>query len=330
MKQVVFSGVKPTSVPHLGNYIGALKQWVDMQDKYKCYFCIVDEHSINAAYDPKELRERTMLIAAVYLACGLDPAKSTLFIQSEVPQHMELAWDLMNIAKMGELSRMTQFKDKSEKGGTQSASLGLFGYPVLMAADILMYDTDVVPVGEDQLQHVELTRVLAHRFNERFDETFVMPQPLIQKMGARVMSLQDPTKKMSKSDDSAMGTIFLTDSDDEMRKKIMRAVTDSSAGIAYAPDKKPAVSNLMAIYHHMTGQSMKDIEKAFEGKGYGDFKKDLAEKVVAVISPIRAKINDLLKNHKELNAVLDHGRDQAIKVAEAKMKVVREKMGLGR
>jgi tryptophanyl-tRNA synthetase len=329
MKQVVFSGVKPTSVPHIGNYIGALKQWVEMQSQYKSYFCIVDEHSINAAYDPKELRERSMIIAAVYLACGLDPAKSTLFIQSEVPQHMELAWDLMNIAKMGELSRMTQFKDKSEKGGTQSASLGLFGYPVLMAADILLYDTNVVPVGEDQLQHVELTRVLARRFNEKFSDIFVIPQPLIQKVGAHVMSLQDASKKMSKSDDSVMGTIFLTDSDDDIRKKIMRAVTDTAPGVVFS-EKKPAVANLMTIYHHMTGQSMKEIEKAFEGKGYGDFKKDLAEKVVATVSPIRSKITDLLKNHKELNAVLDHGRDQAIKAAEAKMKVVREKMGLGR
>jgi len=330
MKDIVFSGVKPTNLPHIGNYIGALKQWVEIQKQHHSYFCIVDEHSINAAYEPKNLRELTLNIAATYLSVGIDPQRSILFIQSEVSQHMELSWDLMNIAKMGELSRMTQFKDKSQKGGTTSASMGLFGYPVLMAADILLYDTSLIPVGEDQLQHVELARVLARRFNERFGETFVIPQPLIQKMGARIMSLQDPSKKMSKSEGADTGTIWINDDNDTIRKKVMRAVTDSSAGISYDPEKKPAVSNLMTIYHHMTGDTMKEIEKKFVGKGYGDFKKDLAEQVIALMGPLRDRINGYLADKTELNKILNAGRDKALEVAEAKMKIIREKMGLGR
>ncbi len=330
MKDIVFSGVKPTSIPHIGNYIGALKQWVTIQQQHHCYFCVVDEHSINTEYDPKVLRELTWNIVATYLAVGLDPQRSVLFVQSEIPQHMECSWNLMNIAKMGELSRMTQFKDKSKKGGAQSASMGLFGYPVLMAADILLYDTTIVPVGEDQLQHVELARVLARRFNERFGDTFVIPQPLIQKVGARIMSLQDPKKKMSKSDNADTSTIWLNDEDDAIRKKIMRSVTDSEALVHYDPEKKPAVSNLMTIYHHMTGENMKEIEKKFAGKGYGDFKKDLAEQVITHMGPLRDKINHYLADKTELNKILDQGRDKALANAEAKMKVVRERMGLGR
>ncbi|MFA6161356.1 MAG: tryptophan--tRNA ligase [Patescibacteria group bacterium] len=330
MKDIVFSGVQPTRNLHIGNYIGALKQWAHIQQQHHCYFCIVDEHAITVPQDPKLLRERTLTVAAVYLAAGIDPKKSILFIQSEVPQHTELGWLMMTLAKMGELERMTQYKDKSKKGGTVGAGVGLFGYPVLMAADILLYDTTIVPVGEDQLQHVELTRVLARRFNEKFGETFVVPQPLIQKIGARIMSLQKPDAKMSKSDESEMASIFLTDDNDTIRKKIMRSVTDSTTGVTFDPEKKPAVSNLMTVYHHMTGQTMKEIEKAYEGKGYGDFKKGLAEAIITHMGPVRDKIQTYLSDPAQLNKILDSGRDKAAAVAEAKMKVVREKMGLGR
>ena len=330
MKDIVFSGIKPTNELHIGNYIGALKQWVQMQQQHHCYFCIVDEHAITVPQDPKLLNERTLTVAAIYLAAGIDPNRSILFIQSEVPQHTELNWLLMNITKMGELSRMTQFKDKSKKDGATTAGVGLFGYPVLMAADILLYDTTIVPVGEDQLQHVELTRVLGRRFNETFGETFVIPQPLIQKVGARIMSLQKPESKMSKSEESGAGVIFLTDSDDDIRKKIMRSVTDSSAGINYDPEKKPAVSNLMAIYHHMSGKNMKEIEDEYVNKGYGDFKKDLAEIVITHMAPVRQKIQEYLSDKSELNKILDQGRAKALEAAEAKMKIVRAKMGLGR
>jgi tryptophanyl-tRNA synthetase len=330
MKDIVFSGVQPTHSLHIGNYIGALKQWVHIQQQHHCYFCIVDEHAITVPHDPKTLRQRTQLIAAIYLASGIDPKRSTLFIQSEVPQHTELSWLLMTVAKMGEMERMTQFKDKSRKGGAASASMGLFGYPVLMAADIMLYDTSIVPVGEDQLQHVELTRVLSRRFNERYGETFVVPQPLIQQVGARIMSLQDPKKKMSKSDESEISALFLTDDDETIRKKIMRAVTDSGSGVAFDPENKPAVSNLMTIYHHMTGKTLKEIEKELEGKGYGDFKKALAEASIEHMTPMRKKIEGYLSDPTELNKILDAGRDKALAIAEAKMKVVREKMGLGR
>ncbi len=330
MKDIVFSGIQPTHQLHIGNYIGALKQWVHIQKEHHCNFCIVDEHAITVPQDPKALRDRILTTAATYLAVGIIPEKTTLFVQSEVPQHTELGWLLMTIAKIGELERMTQFKDKSRKGGAAGAGVGLFGYPALMAADILIYDTTLVPVGDDQLQHVELTRVLARRFNERFGETFVVPNPLIQKVGARIMSLQDPAKKMSKSDTAETATLFLTDTDDSIRKKIMRSVTDSEALVHYDPEKKPAVSNLMTIYHHMTGETMKDIEKKFAGKGYGDFKKDLAEQVIQHMGPLRDKINHYLTDKTELKKILDAGRDTALKNAEAKMKVVRERMGLGR
>ncbi|MDF1497100.1 MAG: tryptophan--tRNA ligase [Patescibacteria group bacterium] len=330
MKETVFSGVKPTSIPHIGNYIGALRQWVELQKDYNCYYCIVDDHAITVPQDPKMLREQIYAIAATYLAVGIDPKKSTLFLQSDVAQHTELGWLLMTQTKMGELSRMTQYKDKSKKTGSESAGVGLFAYPVLMAADILLYDTNKVPVGHDQMQHIEFTRFLARRFNEKFGQTFVLPQPLIQKVGARIMSLKDPSKKMSKSDESGAGTIMLTDEDDVIQKKIMRAVTDSTAGISYDPEKKPAVSNLMSIYHHVTGDTMKKIEDDFGGKGYGDFKKALAEVLIAHLSPIRTKINEYLKNPKELNKILDEGFEKAHPIAEKKVRAVKDKMGLAR
>lgn len=330
MKDLVFSGVKPTGMAHLGTYIGALKQWADVQKNHRCLFCIVDMHAITVPQDPQELRALTLDVAAAYLAAGIDPNRASIYVQSEVPEHAELGWILGTITKMGELERMTQFKDKSQKGGRERAGLGLFAYPALMAADILLYDTSAVPVGEDQMQHLELTRVIARRFNQQFGETFVIPQALIQKHGARIMSLQDPDKKMSKSDESKSGVIMLDDDADTIRKKIMRAVTDTGGGIYFDPDHKPAVSNLMAIYHHLSGKSMKEIEASYEGKGYGDFKKDLAEVVVEHLSPIREKIEEYRKNPKALEAILDAGRDKAKTMAEEKMEQVRERVGLGR
>ncbi len=330
MQELVFSGVQPTSDLHIGNYIGALKQWVAMQDQYPSLFCIVDLHAITVPQDPEKLRQNTLEAAAVYLAIGLDPKRCTLFIQSEVSEHTELCWILSTLAKMGELERMTQFKDKSAKGSAERAGLGLFSYPVLMAADILLYDTTLVPIGEDQTQHVELARTIARRFNETYGETFAMPQPLLQKSGARIMSLQDPSKKMSKSDPSGLSKILLSDDADTIRKKIMKAVTDSGEGIVYDTDKKPALANLLTIYHHMTGEPIKTIELSFKGKGYGDFKKALAEAVIAHLSPITKKIQTYKDNPKELMKVLDAGRDTASKMASKKMKIVGERIGLGR
>lgn len=328
MKDLLFSGVKPTNTPHIGNYIGALKQWTEIQHRHKCLFCIVDLHAITVPQDPKILRENTLDIAATYLAIGLDPARCAIFIQSEVPEHTELAWILGTRIKIAELERMTQYKDKAKVKG-ESAGSGLLIYPILMAADILLYNTTVVPVGEDQMQHVELTRTIARRFNNHFGETFAVPQALIQKVGSRVMSLDNPETKMSKSD-AAGSYISLNDEPDAIRKKIMRAVTDSGKGIAYDPEKKPAVSNLLTIFHHATGRSIKELEKEFEGKGYGDFKRALAEAVIAMLTPIREKIEHYKNNTGELNRILDQGRETAKEMAAAKMRIVRERVGLGR
>jgi tryptophanyl-tRNA synthetase len=329
MQDLLLSGIQPTNNLHLGNYIGALKQWTEVQHRYRCYFCIVDLHAITVPQDPKQLRENTLTAAATYLATGIDPKRSTIFVQSEVQEHTELGWILGTIAKLGELERMTQFKDKSGKHA-ERVGLGLFSYPVLMTADILLYDATVVPVGEDQMQHLELARVIAKRFNSEYGETFVVPQALIQKMGARIMGLDDPSKKMSKSASSAMNFIALTDDADTIRKKIMRAVTDSGTGVGFQPEKKPAIANLMTIYHHMTGETIKTIEAKFEGKGYGDFKKELAEVTVAHLEPITKKIDAYLSDKGELTKILDAGRDAAREVAMKKMKLVREKTGLGR
>lgn len=336
MKDLLFSGVKPTSVPTLGNYIGALKQWTKLQHEYESMFCIVDSHAITVPQDPKELRRLTMDIAATYVAVGLDPKRTTMFIQSEVSEHAELAWILGCSTRMGELSRMTQFKDKSQKEGADGSSVGLFTYPVLMAADILLYDTTVVPVGEDQIQHVELTRDIAQRFNSAFDEdtfyeqTFVMPKALIQEHGARIMSLQDPLKKMSKSDESKLGTILLDDDADTITKKIMKAVTDADGIVKYDPENKPAISNLLVIFHHMTGKSISELESEFAGKGYGDFKKALAEAVVTHLEPITKRINELRADPTELNQILDEGAAKAREIAKRKLIQVKKKVGLGR
>ncbi|MBI4138876.1 tryptophan--tRNA ligase, partial [Candidatus Uhrbacteria bacterium] len=247
MKELLFSGVQPTNVPHIGNYIGALKQWVDLQHKHRSLFCIVDLHAITVPQDPKQLRQNILDTAAVYLAVGLDPKRCTIYAQSEVAEHTELAWILSTVTKIAELERMTQFKDKSKRRG-ENVGVGLFTYPILMAADILLYDTTVVPVGEDQMQHVELARTIARRFNAQFGETFTVPQALIQKVGARVMALDDPKSKMSKSGSPA-SYVALTDEPDVIRKKIMRAVTDSGKGVVFDPEKKPAISNLLTLFH---------------------------------------------------------------------------------
>ncbi|MFA5129877.1 MAG: tryptophan--tRNA ligase [Patescibacteria group bacterium] len=329
MKELCFSGIQPTNTVHIGNYIGALKQWAQIQHRYPCFFCIVDLHAITIPQDPKILRDNNVRAAATYLACGLDPKRSRIFIQSEVPEHSELAWILSTVVKIAELERMTQFKDKAKSKG-ENVGVGLFTYPALMAADILLYDTTDVPVGEDQLQHVELTRTIARRFNTQFGETFVVPKSLVQEFGARIMGLDDPTVKMSKSAKSSLNYLALTDTDDEIAKKIKKAVTDSDGVIAYDTEKRPAISNLMTIYHHATGITMKDLEKQYLGKGYGDFKKDLTEAVIGMISPIRAKIANYMNDRGELNHILDEGRLAAKQIAEPKMKEVREKVGLGR
>lgn len=329
MKELCFSGIQPTNIVHIGNYIGAVKQWADMQHRYPCMFCIVDLHAITVPQDPKALRQNNLRLAATYLACGLDPKRSHIFLQSEVAEHTELAWILGTIVKIAELERMTQFKDKAQKRG-ENVGVGLFTYPALMAADILLYDTTVVPVGEDQLQHLELTRTVARRFNTQFGDTFVVPKSLVQEQGARIMALDDPSSKMSKSAKSAMNYIALTDSDDEIVKKIKKAVTDSGSDVSYDEIKRPAISNLMDIFHHATGATMKELEARYAGKGYGPFKQDLADAVIAMVKPIREKIEHYMSDPTVLGKILDAGRDGAKALAEAKMKIVREKVGLGR
>ena len=329
MQELLFSGIQPTNNIHIGNYIGALKQWVEIQHRYRCLFCVVDLHAITVPQDPKMLRENILNVAATYLAVGIDPERSAIFIQSEVPQHAELGWILGTMTKIAELERMTQFKDKSVKRG-ENVGAGLFTYPALMAADILLYGTTVVPVGEDQLQHLELTRVLARRFNAEYGETFAVPQALVQKIGARIMGLDDPSGKMSKSAASAYNYISLTDDADTIRKKFSKAVTDSGTAIAYDAVKRPAISNLLTIFHHATGRPIKEIEAEFAGKGYGDFKKALAEAVIAMLQPVQERYRVYRDDPKQLMKILDNGRDAAAEMAEKKMKVVRERVGLGR
>lgn len=325
----------------MGNYLGAIKQWVEMQDGHEAIFCIVDLHAITVPQDPAELRAKTLEIAKIYLAAGIDPTKSTLFIQSHVPAHTELGWILNTLARMAELERMTQFKDKAQKGGASESGVGLFDYPVLMAADILLYDTNVVPVGDDQLQHIELARDLAERFNKRFGETFVIPEGKITKEGARIMALDDPSKKMSKSASSDYNYIALTDDADTVRRKIKKAVTDSGSEIVYSDDPsdaeagKPALRNLINIYSLLSGKSAEEVvalysdgpdsAKASTGK-YGVFKTDLAEVVVNFLTPFQARLAAL--SDEEVLAVLKAGADKVRPLAEAKLRQVYEKVGL--
>lgn len=328
MQDLLFSGVQPTNNLHIGNYIGALKQWTDIQHRYRCFFCIVDLHAITVPQKPEVLRANILNVAATYLAVGIDPERCTIFIQSEVPEHVELGWILSTTTKIAELERMTQFKDKAKKRG-ENVGVGLFTYPALMAADILLYDTTVVPVGEDQTQHIELTRTLARRFNSDFGDTFIIPQILIQKVGARILALDDPMAKMSKSG-SAANMIALTDEPDVIRKKLSRAVTDSGGDVVYDTEKKPAISNLMTMYHHATGKTVKTIEEEFSGKGYGDFKQAVAEAIIAMLEPIQKKIQEYHQDPAELMKILDRGRDIAKDMAEKKLKIVKQRIGIGR
>ncbi len=324
MKKRIFSGAQPTGNLHIGNYLGALVNWVALQDKYESFYCIVNLHAITMPQDPKVLRQKTLDLARIYLAAGVDPEQATIFVQSDVSEHAELAWTLNCIARMGELERMTQFKDKS-KGHAERASVGLFDYPVLMVSDILLYQTDLVPVGQDQKQHLELTRDIAERFNRDFGETFVIPEPYIPPVGAKIMSLKDPSRKMSKSDDNLNASIFLLDDADTITRKIKKAVTDSGTEITF-DESRPAITNLLTIYQLMSGKSAKDCETHFEGKGYGDFKRELAEVVVEYMKPFQEKVNEF--DDAELGEILKSGAEKATEVASVTLKNVYTKMGI--
>ncbi|MEJ8555187.1 tryptophan--tRNA ligase [Tepidibacter sp. Z1-5] len=325
-KKIIFSGAQPSGKLTLGNYIGAVKNWVDLQDEYNCYYCVVDSHAITVPQEAKNLRKNTIEALAQYIASGLDPEKNTMFIQSHVSAHAELAWILNTITYMGELNRMTQFKEKSQKSEA-NLNAALFTYPVLMAADILLYQTDMVPVGEDQKQHLELARNLAQRFNNRYSDTFKIPEPYIAKVGARVMSLQDPTKKMSKSDDNPNASILMVEDPDSIVRKLKRAVTDSIGVVTYS-DEQPGIKNLMNIYSKLSGKSIQEIETMYEGKGYGQFKGDTAEVIVESLRPVREKYNDLLNNKDYLEKVYAEGANKAEQSARKTLRKVYKKVGL--
>ena len=321
----VLSGIQPTSDSfHLGNYLGALRHWVALQDDYDAFYCVVDLHAITVDWDPARLRERTRVSAAQLLAVGLDPAKCALFVQSHVPEHTELAWIFSCLTGFGEASRMTQFKDKSAR--SENVGVGLFTYPILQVADITIYQADRVPVGEDQRQHVELTRDLAQRFNARFGETFVVPEAHIVKEAAKICDLQTPTAKMSKSLPDA-GTINLLDDPKRLAKKIRSAVTDSGAEIRFDDAEKPGVSNLLTIYSALSGRSIGELENAYAGKGYGDFKKDVADVVVEFVTPVQQKVQSYLNDPATLDEILRAGADRARGVAAATMELVRDRVG---
>ncbi|AST07953.1 tryptophan--tRNA ligase [Anoxybacillus flavithermus] len=325
--KTIFSGIQPSGVITLGNYIGAMKQFVELQDDYNCYFCIVDQHAITVPQDRLALRKNIRSLAAFYLAVGIDPNKSTLFIQSEVPAHAQAGWILQCIAYIGELERMTQFKDKS--AGKEAVSAGLLTYPPLMAADILLYSTDIVPVGEDQKQHIELTRDLAERFNKRYGDIFTIPEARIPKIGARIMSLTDPTKKMSKSDPNQKSYITLLDDAKTIEKKVKSAVTDSEGIIRYDKEKKPGVSNLLTIYSILANESIEQLEERYAGKGYGEFKADVAQVIIDALTPIQEKYDELMESSK-LDDILDEGAEKANRVANKMLKKMENAIGLGR
>jgi tryptophanyl-tRNA synthetase len=324
----VFSGIQPTADSfHLGNYLGALRQWVSMQDSHDAFYCVVDLHAITVPQDPPTLRQRTRVAAAQLLAAGLDPDRCTLFVQSHVPEHTELAWVLGCITGFGELSRMTQFKDKAARGGAAQASLGLFSYPVLQAADILLYQTEQVPVGEDQRQHLELSRDLATRFNHRYGPTFTVPSAYILGGVAKIGDLQEPAAKMSKSSSSPQGIVDVLDEPDAIRRKIARAVTDPGAEIRADDAEKPGVTNLLRIYSALSGDSIAGLESRYAGGGYGVFKKDLADVVVGALAPIRERTEKLLADEAGLDRVLAHGAARARPVARETMTLVSDRTG---
>lgn len=323
MKKRIFSGIQPSGNLHIGNYLGAIRNWVKLQDEYDSIFCVVDLHAITVPQDPKKLRRETLEIAKIYLAAGIDPEKCAIFIQSHVSEHAELAWILNTIAKISELERMTQFKDKAGKN-REGVSAGLFDYPVLMASDILLYDTQVVPIGEDQLQHIEIARTLARRFNQKFGETFVVPEPFVTKEGMRIMGLDDPSKKMSKSAKSEYNYISLIDGEEAIQRKIKKAVTDSGSEIIYR-DNKPALKNLINIYSLFSGKPIKEIENIYAGKGYADFKNDLAEITIQFLKPLQEKMK-ALSDEKVLD-ILKEGAEKVRPLARKKLNEVKEKIG---
>ncbi|MCX6798127.1 MAG: tryptophan--tRNA ligase [Candidatus Falkowbacteria bacterium] len=326
MKKTIFSGIQPSGRLNVGNYIGAISQWVEMQKEYDCIFSVVDYHAITVKQDPEELRKRIIEVTKIYLAAGIDPKKSIIFQQSAVPAHTELAW-IFNCygAYIADLNKMTQFKDKAGKD-REAVSVGLYDYPVLMAADILMYDTDIVPVGEDQKQHVELARDIARRFNNEFGNIFKVPEAVVRQEGARIMSLLEPTKKMSKSDANQNNCVGLLDDIEIAKKKIMRAVTDTEANIAYDPIKRPGISNLLTIYSVISNKPISDLVKDYQGKGYGDFKKDLAEVVAKFLSDFQKKYNSF--SDQEVMVILESGRKKVEKMANGKMEKVRRAIGV--
>ena len=325
-KKRVFSGIQPTGAFTLGNYIGAVRNWPLLQDEYDCIYCVVDQHALTIRQVPAELRKRSYEAAAMLLASGIDPQKSLVFIQSHVPQHSQLAWVLSCNAQYGELGRMTQFKDKSSKHA-DNINTGLFTYPMLMAADIMLYNAHYVPVGGDQKQHVELARDIAQRFNNNYSETFVLPEPMIPKVGARVMSLQEPTKKMSKSDANEKSFVLMTDSADVIMKKFKSAVTDSDGVVRYDTENKPGISNLMGIYSVMTGKGFEEIEKEFEGQGYGTFKTAVAESVIDTLKPVQDEYNRILGDKPYLEGVLREGAEKARYQANRQLSKVYRKVG---
>lgn len=328
-QKIIFSGIKPSGDIHIGQYFGAIKQWIKRQDDGRNYFCIVDLHAITVLQDPERLKERTRQIAAMYIACGISPERSVIFVQSQNPNHAELAWILNCFTPMNWAERMIQFKEKALKQ-KEIVSIGLFDYPVLMAADILLYDAAEVPVGEDQKQHVELARDIARSFNSRFKkEAFVEPKAKLEEAGARIMDLQDPTKKMSKSAESDSGIIFMLDNPDSIREKIKKAVTDSGSEVKFDPENKPAISNLLEIYSLVSGKSFENLEKEYTGRGYGDFKKDLAENVVEFLKPIQSRYNEIINDRDYLDKILREGLEKAREVSGKKIKEVKEAVGLG-
>ncbi|MCL5093694.1 MAG: tryptophan--tRNA ligase [Patescibacteria group bacterium] len=372
-KKRIFSGIQPSGNLHIGNYLGAIKNWVELQDNYESIFCIVDLHAITVPKEANELKKNIKELAKVYIAAGINPKKSTIFVQSDRPEHSELAWILNCYTSLGELSRMTQFKDKaglipgrlgslpdtrnlsaytreqlefiirdieaeweesdtfrnSNRRKEESVTAGLFDYPVLMAADILLYDTELVPVGEDQKQHVEFTRDIAERFNKKYGQTFVVPKPDIREAGARIMGLDDPAKKMSKTAPSEYNWISLREKPEDIRKKIAKAVTDSGNEVKFDKDKKSAVANLLTIYSLFSGKSMTEIEKMYAGKGYGDFKKDLAEVIIAGLKPIQDKLSELDKNPDYIEKILKEGAERIRPIAQKTLAEVKSKVGLG-
>ena len=326
-KKIIFSGIQPSGNLTLGNYLGAIINWIPLQDEYNCIYSIVDLHALTVRQDPAELRKRTRSLLALYIACGLDPEKNILFVQSHNSAHAELAWILNCFTYIGELSRMTQFKEKSQSHA-DNINAGLFTYPALMAADILLYQTDLVPVGHDQKQHLEITRDIAQRFNNIYGDVFKVPEAYIPKVGARIMSLQQPEKKMSKSDENPNAYIYLLDTPDVIIKKFKRAVTDSEAIIRYDVENKPGVSNLMSIYASVTGKSYEDIEREFDGKGYGDFKLAVGQVVAETLKPIQDRHKELMADKSYLDEIMKDGAERAQRLSYRTLRKVYKKVGL--